>query len=178
MGERESHLSDAHLTSIIRRRRRDLLPWWIKVFIWIFMIMGAFAMIAPLSGIFIDSYNISLYGLETSLPLSALGIFLILLITFKGLAAYGLWFGKDWALTVAQVDAIVGIVVCIVVTIVNPFEASESGFKLRFRLEVLFLAPYFLRVYKIKEPWKMQELQPEEPVQSESDSTTDTPEID
>jgi len=47
-------------------RRRNLLPLWMKVFVWIFMVMGAIAPICLLASLSGGSVQLALYGLETT----------------------------------------------------------------------------------------------------------------
>jgi hypothetical protein len=90
------------LTEIVQKlatvKRRTLLPWWIKFFIWVFIIFGSFVPIGIVSGLLGINFHLSLYGLETNEPLSAIGIIISLLFLFKGITAYVLWTEKDWAI--------------------------------------------------------------------------------
>src|SRR5687767_15122092 len=95
--------------------RRKLLPVWIKVFVWIFMITGAlvpFSFAFSLVGI---NFKIALYGLESNNPLNTIGLIGSGLFLLKGIAAFALWMEKDWAISLAIADAIIGIVVCVFV---------------------------------------------------------------
>jgi hypothetical protein len=44
-------------------RRKSLLPWWIKVFMWIFLFLGALAPVGLIFGLLGNWFHISLYGL-------------------------------------------------------------------------------------------------------------------
>ncbi|WP_299765457.1 hypothetical protein [uncultured Dokdonia sp.] len=55
-------------------RRRDLLPIWIKVFLWFFMIFGFFAPICLLLGILGFDVSLALYGLEATNALTVNGL--------------------------------------------------------------------------------------------------------
>jgi len=46
-------------------RRRNLLSWWIKIFIWIFLVFGVIIPVALIFGIMGKKFQISLYGIET-----------------------------------------------------------------------------------------------------------------
>lgn len=135
------------------KRRRSLLPTWIKVFIWIFMIMGALVPIVFIIDLFSGTAQLSLYGLETNSPFSPLGLFLAFLFILKGFAALSLWTEKDWAINLAVADAFLGIIVCCGVMFIVPMLMSNSGFKLNFRLELALLIPYLLKLQKIKPSW-------------------------
>ena len=122
-------------------RRRDLLPLWIKVFVWIFMIVGVIAPLSLLAGLSGASVQLALYGLETNEPLSTAGLIISLLFLFKGIISYGLWTEKDWAVNLGIIDAIVGIVICFYVMVAPAFGDSPSDSSFSFRLELVMLIP-------------------------------------
>ena len=131
--------------------RRKLLPWWIKVFCWIFMIMSLFAIASLITNLFVSNVNLSLYGFSTNTAYSGTGLFIIAIMLLKGFAAYSLWFEKPNAITIAKIDAIVGIAICIASLFILPFSAGKDHFS--FRLEILLLIPYYLKVNKIEYEW-------------------------
>lgn len=142
---------EIHLPKI---RRRKLLPLWIKVFMWIFI---AFAIIAPISVAFAlmgYTFNIALYGLKTSEPLSLTGLLLIAIFGLKGIVSLGLLKEKDWAINLGIIDAILGIVICVFINYIHPFLNSDAGLSVSlFQLELLFLIPYLIKLIKIKNQW-------------------------
>ncbi|WP_046756724.1 hypothetical protein [Kordia jejudonensis] len=134
------------------KRRIQLLPWWIKVFCWIFMLFGFLAALS-LIGIFIGiNASLAIYGFETNEPFSVIGIFIIAIGIFKGFTAYTLWFEKDIAIKVGKIDAIIGIIVCIISMCVIPYLQENVGFT--FRLELVLLIPYLIKLTKIEKEWK------------------------
>ena len=134
------------------KRRKDLLPWWIKIFIWIFLIFGAIAPLGLILGILGYNFEISLYGLETNEPISILGVSMILLFIFKGFAAYSLLQEKDWAILIGIADAVVGIALCSF-SMIYPFIVAGAEAKLTIRLELLLLIPYLIKLINIKPEW-------------------------
>jgi hypothetical protein len=133
-------------------RRRDLLPWWIKAFCWLFMAMSAVAVICLIAGLLGYPAKLSFYRFETTAPLSPVGLLLIAVMLFKGYSAYKLWFEKNNALSVARVDALIGICLCIVSMFVMPF--IQSGFKFTFRLELVLLFIYWFKLNRIGDAWE------------------------
>jgi len=131
------------------RRRRDLLPKWIKVFLWIFLIMSLMVPISIVMGFLDKLISLSLYGFNTFYPLSIAGIFILSLMAFKGITAYSLWTEKDIAVDLAIIDAILGIAICIIAMIVLPF-LDATSIKFEIRLELIALIPYFMHMRKIK----------------------------
>jgi F0F1-type ATP synthase membrane subunit a len=132
-------------------RRRKLLPIWMKVFVWIFMIMGAFAPLILLFSASGGTASLALYGLETTDPYSNIGLSLCALFILKGPVAYGLWSERNWAVKLAIGDAVLGILICIAVTL-EPLYGHQTSYS--FRLELVVLIPYLLWLLKIKRPWE------------------------
>ena len=91
------------------KRRRRLLPWWIKVFVWVFILTGAVIPIVVLMGIFGQEVKLSIFSLQTNHPTSATGIIISMLFLLKGIVAFGLWMEKDWAISLAIADAVINI---------------------------------------------------------------------
>lgn len=131
--------------------RRTLLPIWIKLFCWLFMIMGILAVGSFIFGILGKNADISLYGFETNEPFSIVGLFIIIIILFKAFCAYSLWFEKDIAIKVCKFDAVLGVLICIFSMFVMPFINENSIFT--FRLEIVLLIPYFMKINKIEYQW-------------------------
>ena len=135
-------------------KRKTLLPWWIKVFMWIFLIMGIlvpFSIFFALAG---GNFLIAIYGLETNQPLSLIGIFLIFILGLKGMVSFGFLKEKNWAVNLGIADAIIGIVVCVFFNYIYPFIDTEAGFKFSLiRVELLFLIPYLIKLTRIRTNW-------------------------
>jgi hypothetical protein len=132
-------------------RRRKLLPLWIKIFIWIFIVLGAFAVLGFIGGLLLGNFQASLYGLETSQASSPTGLFIFFLFALKGLAAIGLWTEKDWAVNVAFADAVIGITVCIAVMFVPSLQPTPN---FTFRFELVLLVPFLIKLLKMREAWE------------------------
>lgn len=134
------------------KSRRKLLPIWIKIFLWIFMVFGAIIPFGLISGILGHNFNISLYGIETTIPLSIIGLSLLALFALKGVVSFGLWTEKGWAIKLAILDGFLGINICIIVMVgLLPF-IDTSGNSLR--LELVFLIPYLMKMVKIRKEWE------------------------
>lgn len=131
--------------------RRKLLPWWIKIFIWIFIIFGVFSPIGLVFGIFGFQFNQALYGLETNDPFSATGLVILTIFTLKGIVAYGLWFEKRWAVQLGIGDAILGFSICSFVMLYPVL--TGTGANINFRLEIILLIPYLVFLVKSKGVW-------------------------
>lgn len=137
--------------------RRSLLPMWMKIFIWIFMITGVMAPFCFFAAMAGSNLQVAMYGLESHDPLSFAGMLILLLFLFKGIVAYGLWTGKDWAIYLGIADAIIGISICSYIMIA-PYINSQAGFAINVRLELLALIPYLIKLRKIKAQWHPSQL--------------------
>lgn len=145
----ENEILDSQFADVKPRRRR-LLPWWIKVFIWFFLLAGAFVPIGIIVGFLHYNVHLSLFGLDTNEPFSVVGLILLLIFSFKGVSAFGLWFEKDWAISVAQIDAVLSIAICVYMMLVQPFIHEVTS---KFRLELALLVPYLLKLNDLKKNW-------------------------
>ena len=132
--------------------RRKLLPLWIKVFCWIFMLMALASIVCLIFGAFGNSADLAFYGFETNKPLTLIGIFIISIMLLKGFSAYALWFEKDYAIKLCKIDAILGIAICVFAMFIMPFIKENSDFSIR--LEIALLIPYFMKLNKIKNEWE------------------------
>ncbi len=131
--------------------RKKMLPLWIKIFTWIFLVISAFAPIVFVLGLLGYNAQLALYGLETNEPLSSIGILITTIFIIKGITAFGLLKEKDWAIKVGIVDAIIGIIICTLVML-YPIINSDAKFSLRLELAALF--PYLIKLFKIKTQWE------------------------
>lgn len=138
----ESILESFVIENIVERKK--LVPKWIIVFCWIFLILGGFAILAFFASFFISNYVVSLYGLESHNSTSPLGLFLTFLFAFKSAVAFGLLREKDWAVNAAIADAVIGIVICVYVMF---------AVKPALRLELVALIPYLLKMNKLRTLW-------------------------
>lgn len=125
--------------------RRQLLPLWIKIFLWFFLILGCFVPLGLIASLFYVPFQLSVYGMTTTNPFSLSGLLIMLIMLYKGYTAFALWTGKKNAVLLAQIDAISGMLVCVIVMVMGP------GIMLR--LELIVLIPYLIKMTKIKSEW-------------------------
>ena len=131
--------------------RKALIPLWIKIFGWLFIVMGAlvpFLYIGSLIFGFRASYT--MFGLEyegNARALMPLVISTVILI--NGLCAYGLLFGKDWGLTACIVFGYIGLLLTIGTML---FEIIFNG-SMMIRLELIILIPYLVKLHRLKAHW-------------------------
>jgi hypothetical protein len=130
--------------------RRSLLPLWMKIFCWLFMVMGALGALNPFTGLLGYSFEVSIFGMESESAFSLMGILATIVFLFKGYTAYSLWFEKDNAIMLGKIDAVAGIIICIIMMAVSPM-LTEGTFS--FRFELIFLIPYYQKLSKIEYSW-------------------------
>ena len=84
--ELESKFDEFDKPAIIRRK---LLPWWIKTFCWIFMLLGVCGLASLIGNAFTDNVSLSLYGFSSNTAYSGVGIFIIAIMALQHIH-YGL----------------------------------------------------------------------------------------
>jgi magnesium-transporting ATPase (P-type) len=136
----------------IKKRRRKMLPWWIKVFCWIFMLFGLLSIVCLILGFTNIKPALAFYGFETNEPFSLNGLIVITIGILKGITAFALWFEKDFAIKIGKIDAIIGIVLCAISMLVLPL--FQDGFNITIRLELALLIPYLIKLNKIQKGWE------------------------
>lgn len=149
MQHEQPDLLDLDTLQVIKRRK--LLPWWIKAFIWIFLVFGAIIPIGIVFGLMGKPFQIALYSIETNHPFSSTGIALLFLFLLKTFVAYGLWTEKKWAIIAGIWDAVIGILICSFIMFIAPMLFAHMKFTVSF--ELLLLIPYYLYLIKIKPKW-------------------------
>jgi hypothetical protein len=132
------------------QRRRSLLPWWVITFIWLFLLLFLAMPIAIVLGLLNYSFELSLLGVTTNQPISLIGMFLMLLFSFKGVTAYALWTEKIWAVGLAKIDAVISIILCFLVMAYAIF--YNHSFNIRLELVALF--PYYYKMNTIQYDWE------------------------
>ena len=131
--------------------RKALIPLWIKIFGWLFIVMGAlvpFLFIGSL--IFGFSASYTMFGLEYEGNAMALMPLVIAAVIFvNGLCAYGLLFGKDWGLNACIVFGYIGLALTVGTMV---FEMIFSG-SMMIRLEPIIQIPYLVKLHRLKAHW-------------------------
>ena len=153
MQNNQADLLPENIIEINTKKRKQLLPVWIKIFMWLFLAFGLIAPLALIFGLSGFNFRLSLYGFFTNEPFSIIGMGIIILFLLKGIVSFGLLMEKSWAVKLGLVDAALGILICsyvMVYSIVKPVPGSA----INFRLELVALIPYFIKFKKIKTDWE------------------------
>jgi hypothetical protein len=130
------------------QRRRDLLPWWIKIFCWLFMLAACVVPIGIAARIMHYPCDFEVFGIGSHDPFSAQGVIAMSIFLFTGLTALFLWMEKPWAVLLAKINAIVNIVICIGVM---GYFMSHGNFNIR--LELIPLGIYLYKLSNIQYNW-------------------------
>jgi len=131
-------------------KRTSLLPVWIKVFAWIFGILGLFAPVAFIIGLFAGHLGASIYGIEATSAASPLALLVLLIFVLKTTVAFGLLRSKSWGVKLGILDAVTGIIICCLVMLYSVNVLSDFTF----RLEIILLIPYLVKLLKIRSDWE------------------------
>ncbi len=128
--------------------RRSLLPWWVKLFCWLFMIFGAMVIPIAILGLFDFHVNIAFYGIESSTVFNLQWAIVSTLFVLSGIVGYGLFYGKDWAIWA-------GLLLCamhvVLVASLIAFPLSNANSKIR--LEFVLVIIFFIKLLKLKPIW-------------------------
>lgn len=130
--------------------RRGLLPLWIRIFTWIFMVFGLLIPVNLALAFFGVPRGLALYGLKAPDIFSVMGILLATLYLVKGITAVGLWWEMDWAISLGLIDTVLGITVCVLGML---YPAIDSSYRFTFRLELFALVPYLKKLLSIRLDW-------------------------
>lgn len=129
-------------------RRRTLLPVWIKIFIWLFMIFGAIAPLPLILGVV--SAKLAIFGFESHDQYSPEGLLVMVIFVYNGIVAYKLWTEQRNAVELALYAAYLNGLLCITAIVIAAFNNHVS-----IRLELVLLVFFISKLKKIKELWEM-----------------------
>ena len=135
------------------QNRKQLLPWWVQAFMWLFMIVGVFVPVVLVPGLLEIEVSLAFYGMETNEAYSMIGLCILSIFILKGITGFALYNEKDWAIKIGIVDAIFGIIICLIAMVYPLFNSNSVG-RFSLRGELLILIPYLLKFRKIKPEWE------------------------
>ncbi len=127
--------------------RKDLLPVWIKIFSWLFALSGLMTIPVVIIGLLGYQVDLAIYGFRATNIISSVGLGIVAIFFLKGLVSLGLLRKTDWGVDLALIDSFVGVIICIGSMLFYPQI-------LGFRLEVLLLVPYGIKMIRIRNAWK------------------------
>ena len=135
-----------------REERKRLVPTWIKVFGWLFIIMGISIPVLPfvtMSQGIPASYTI--FGLSfVGSPFHPMALLIQAILLALAASAYGLLFGRAWGLKACLATGYLGVVLCVLTTLYSIFVVGSFTL----RLELLIQIPYLMRLHDMRPHWR------------------------
>jgi hypothetical protein len=143
------------MTKEAEKTRKKLVPFWIKVFGWIFIVMGIAVPILPIVvQILGQPATYEIFGLRhVGSPFHPMALVISVIILSLSVSAYGLLFGKKWGLNACLATGYGGLIICIG-TMIYSLAALHV---LTIRLELLAQIPYLLKLHKLRPLWNGNE---------------------
>jgi hypothetical protein len=156
MDHRTDLLTD-ELLDFKTKHRRDLLPLWVKISMWFYLLTSVLLPIIIIIGLNGGRWHTNTYGISSNKPLSAGGLFTIAIHVLKTIVSIGMFRTSSWAIRLAIFDAILGIIICSLIigySFVNGHHRGGSNTILP--LELIFLIPYLIKMNRIKVEWQLR----------------------
>lgn len=134
-----------------REERKRLVPTWIKVFGWLFIIMGASLPVLPIMTMSLDvPASYTLFGLSfVGSPFHPMALLIQALILSLAVSAYGLLFGRSWGLKACLATGYLGVAICAFTTLYAIFVMGSFTLRLEFLIQI----PYLMRLHAMKPSW-------------------------
>jgi hypothetical protein len=127
--------------------RKQMIPMWIKVFGWLFIVFGGLvAIIGLFSAITGTEGSYSLYGIEHEGPVySPISLLIVALFVAHAVCAFGLLFAQPWGPKSCLFLGYISVAICLYTMLM--------GEGVEIRLELIVLIPYLIKLHKIKATW-------------------------
>lgn len=132
-------------------KRKEILPTWISFFAWIFLIFAITPLVFLLGLTGKMSVSMTVFGLEYSgyTSLHPIAIWGTIVLSMAATVSYGILWGKDWAVDLAIVYAILALATnCFAVVY------RLTGNEIYIPLEPLFLIPFLVSLIRRRDRWK------------------------
>ncbi|MDM3871896.1 hypothetical protein QSV34_11090 [Porticoccus sp. W117] len=148
-----------HTAEDITSVRKKLVPKWIKIFGWLFMVFGALMPLLVAASLLLqEPLQLGLFGLNYNGPAThPAAILMASLIIALAIAAFGLLFAKGWGVKVCLALGYLCSAICLFTMVHN----IMSG-HLMLRLELVVLFFYLRRLHRIAPLWQPSGEQPAE----------------
>ena len=134
--------------------RKKILPIWIRFFSWIYLVF----ILAPftyLGVIIMDedfrfrAFGFVYYGSEFNL----IGLLIVLILAMASIVAYGILWGKDWAINVGILYSIIALLMSFSSIYLNIINGVT-----KYNLEPFLLVPLLIILIKKKKTWESWKL--------------------
>src|SRR5690606_12159872 len=125
-------------------------PLWLKFISLTYFLYSLFVSYTLLFWKIHPNLQISGYGFFTNNPLSLVGITLILVFLLNGFSAFQILFEKKNAIQITKLTSIIGISICLLSLLKNPFLISSHSFSFPFEIFVLVIVYSTVRKIELR----------------------------
>ena len=138
--------------------RRALLPWWIIVFSWIFIIICPIDIVTRV--LQYTGMDLSMFDMVTKTEIAFKDVLSVANSIFTLVAIYGLFREKDWAINIAILNALVSVADTLYTT--NDATAgagSETEIAVAWSIYafgLIMLGIYLFKLFRIRKDWSIR----------------------
>ena len=131
--------------------RKKLIPLWIKIFGWIFIVMGVSVPVLSIVTAALDQpATFEIFGLgHRGSPFHPMALLISAIVLSLAASAYGLLFGRPWGLKACLITGYGGVAICLGTM---AYSVISQG-TVTVRLELLLQFPYLQKLHKLKPLW-------------------------
>lgn len=142
------------MQTLKRNPRYLLLPAWIRVFSWIFLVLGLFTLPLFVFSVFDDvPANFSLFGIDYEGSMRRpTPIALAACFTFLGYAGFTLLWGKKEGRVVGLAAGYLGVALVIISTLIACLNGRKT-----IRLELILQIPYIVALHRRRNSWNEEQ---------------------
>lgn len=144
------------MSTVAEKNRKKLVPLWIKVIGWFFIVMSIAVPVLPIvAPLLHQPAKYEIFGLSyQGSPFAPMALLIFAIILTLGISAYGLLFGKHWGLNACIITGYGGVVICVGTMLYSLLSVGT----LEIRLELLAQVPYLIKLNKIRHEWLNNEI--------------------
>ena len=131
-------------------KRKEILPVWIQLFSWFFLLF-AISPIFFIFGLFVEgNYHIGGFGLDYngSHTRNIVPLLITSLLTMASVVAYGLLWGKNWAIHLGIAYSILALIASLSSTTIQLVNGN-----IRFNLEWVLIIPFVITLLRKRKEW-------------------------
>lgn len=129
------------------------VPKWLKYFSVLFTILGLLIPLVVILNFLHYRPQLAIYGLESNSIFTLTGIIVLIIFALKSIVGYGILKGLKWAFNLAIIDAVIGVIICILNFGIIDLVTSNQSVNFEIRLELLIIIPYLIYLLKNKSHW-------------------------
>ena len=143
--------AEVHVALDIKTARRQALPKWINFFSWIFLVAGIMVPFTIIAAIADKPISLGFMGIHATSVFTVFGAIITGMFALSATVAYGLLWGKDWAVNLGFIVATLQIIIGV---FSNYLVATTPSNDHSYRVEWIFSIAFIFGLLKIKDKWK------------------------